>query len=646
MAKRDRKAEKEQKKREKELQKIPDPLYDGVPYDVSSSFTWHNGKCMALFELNARIGTNRHLSFSDIIGLIPTSPLRGVDVWFIVDDALIKDDDKKRLIRKNAFSNKNAISNLSKDGSKKEQSDSSANHAKRCEFEDYDDYSFIVDAAEPIVLFTIRLLIQADTSELVEEQIHLINLNFNKRHDGLRFNAVAGDQLTKLERIFKPLPKNLSVMTSTGSNYSGFNFGIRPQLADLHGIPMGTDVLSVTQASAFIDFESCTKEIGIIALPSSAVMRRYANNDDNESLRRSSASSMVAQAAANNICVHDHRVSHLVLNDFDYFEPGRYFAPAETRNIMCSYDVSRKTVNPLQGFGDVNDAVFIYNQLVRKIVNIFDVLENYTLTKDDRAIILNSAQNFYMHSRLWSPDAILNPVRVKRLVDADDPTTFPTLAQFINEFTTLANAAVNNNRELKADKIDALYAILSEVLSSNMMMFGRPTSIDKNDDSPQVYYNFANVPTTQLQQAQFINLLPFVIGTCKKGDLIVVHGANRLWLETLIRLSETIDHAQKSGIRFVFALDSIGERPHSVKGQNYVSLFNMQHVLYTDLDSDIDWSLIGKMSVDELNMYEKALGLRLSDIIRVNALAKTNCRALFHRCADYANNFIDLNVLI
>lgn len=634
-AKAEAKAEKGKKKRA--------ALVDGHTYEQSPSFTWHNGKCMTITQLYVRVGSNRQLGFEDIIDMIPVSPMDGIDLWLIVDDRVIKDDEKKVIIRKNAISNKKAIANIAADGSEKDRDDSSANLMRRAEAEDYDEYGLIIDSAEPIITFRVQLVIQGPDEEAVEEQLNVINATFDKRHEGMSFDSVGGDQNARLTKLFSALPRDLSVMTSTGSNYAGMNFGVRPGLNDEGGIPIGYDALSLSSSTAFFNFDSSTKKLGIIAMPHSSEMKRYEMESGGTTLPHVSTSSLIAQAAANDACIKGHAVKHLVLNGFDYFENGRYYRPRETQDIFTRHDVSKVTVNPLQGFGDVNEVVQVYNRLTKKIVDIFDALENLKLDKDDRAIILTVIQNFYMHNRLWSADAEINPLRVSRLVDADDPSTFPTMSQLINEFTTIANMAVSKNRELKADRVETLYSILSEALMSNMGAIGRPTSI-KRSYAPQTYYDFGGLSSQQMVQVQMLNLLPYVMWTCSPGDMVIIHGAEALWLETLKRSYETVKAAQRKGIRVILAFDSV-DTPASSSFE-MASVFNLKGSWYVDLDTDVDWSIVGKMTTDELVKYEEALGLELSNVIKSRAVAKTPAQALVHRCSDMTNSFVHMSVIV
>ena len=103
------------KKKEKEEEENSGGwLTEKLPYDISPSYIQHNGRFSAMVELYNRPGSNRQMSFSDVIDLIPVDSLDGVEMHVLIKDASIKGDEKKRLIRKNAKGGKDVIKDSQK----------------------------------------------------------------------------------------------------------------------------------------------------------------------------------------------------------------------------------------------------------------------------------------------------------------------------------------------------------------------------------------------------------------------------------------------------------------------------------------------------------------------------------------------------
>lgn len=632
------KQEEEKKKKQDASGKV-NMLCEKLPYEFTPSYIYHNGRCATIVQLYVRSGSNRQLTFQEIIDMIPTNAFDGVQMYFIVQDSMIKYDTKKRIIRQNAGSNKETINDTQKHGRKEETDDVSEYIMQEAEKADYDDYERILDSAEPIAVFKIQLMISGPTPEVVEEQLQTLNTIFDQRHEGAKWDSLAGDQSERFQSLFQRLEHTRFDMTSTASNYAGLDFAVNSGLADPGGVPIGVDALSLTASTAFFDFETYTSKQAFIAMPHSSVMGRFMKEDSNVQV---SASSLIAQCAANQIAISGHRVKHIVLNDFDYFEKGLYYRPAETEQIFKVYDASTMTINPLQGFGDVEDVVKIFSRLTQKIVNIFDLLEDLKLTQEEKAVVLTAIERFYFNHGLWTVDAEIHPKRT-RIVGISKPETYPTLGMLVHEFTTLAQSAARDNRELKADRVDTLKSILSQALSSHMGVLGRPTSI-KDSDALQTYFDFNNIESRSMTQVQFINMLDYIIYTCRKGDCIVIHGCEKLYDTTMKMVAETIKAAQRRGVRMIFSYDTIVAQDSQVDKMS--DIFKMQGPYYVDLETDVDWSYVGKMTNDEVKMYEKAMNTYLSDIIRSQAAAKLPCQALVHRSAGNINNFVHMNVLV
>ena len=143
-----------------------------------------------MVELYNRPGSNRQMSFSDVIDLIPVDSLDGVEMHVLIKDASIKGDEKKRLIRKNAKGGKDVIKDSQKNGPKEDAENKSTQAAAVADTEDYDAYEMILDAAEPVILFTIQLVVIGPDMATVEEQIEILNTLLDQRHEGAQLSLI------------------------------------------------------------------------------------------------------------------------------------------------------------------------------------------------------------------------------------------------------------------------------------------------------------------------------------------------------------------------------------------------------------------------------------------------------------------------
>lgn len=624
--------------------KTPDYLLEKLPYYITPSYVHHNGKYMTIVELSNRPGSNRTMTYSAILDLIPVDPLDGVEMHLIVNDSIIKGNEKKRIIRENAHGSKKTIEDTIEHGSEVDQTNQASLNANMSDLEDYNDYELILDSAEPIVVFHIRLAIIGPDKETVEDQVRTLNVLLDQRHEGAQWGSLGGDQSQRFSELFEPVRENRFVMTSTGSNYAGLNFSVNAGLNDPLGLPVGRDALSLSGSTAFFDMDGTLNKQGIVAIPRSASMtHRYPRMDgDVQAAEQPSCASIMSQYAANHAVMNGHRVHHMVLNGFDYLEADLYYRTPNVPGMFAKYDVSNVTINPLQGFGDLEDVVQVFSRLQDKIALMFDIMNDLSLGAEEKGIVAQLIHQFYIQQGLWSEDAERFKGRTK-IVNITNPEEYPTLGRMISGFTTMSEEAMSQGREFKTDRVEALQAQLEAQMTTYREILGRPTSIT-NVDSRQVYYDFARIESQKIRQLQFVNLLDYVLWTAEPGDVLVIHGAETLWSHVLIRIAETIKAAQNKGVRFLFSFDTVSVDKNTTKELS--DMFTIQGTLYTDLDTDVDWSIVGKCLAHEVDMYETALATPLSATIRQEMQRKRECQILIHRAQGDVNNFVNANPVI
>lgn len=621
-------------------------LLDSFPYYITPSYTHHNGKVTAIVEMYVRSGTNRDLDYQTIIDMIPVESLDGVEMFFITKDGSIAGDAKKRLIRENAKGGKDTIGDTVLRGADEDRENQSTQQSNEADVEDYNTYELEMESAAPIIVFNINLVVVGPDRETVEEQIEILNRVLHQRFEGAEWDSLGGDQTQRLTNLFTELPFDRFQKTSTSANYAGLNFSVNAGLRDTQGLPVGVDVLSLTGSTAFFDMDGSLTRQSLISIPRGQTMSRYELEDDTFS---PSSASILAQYAANQAVMeaNDNRAHHLVLNDFDYMERGRYFRPLNAPGVFDYFDVSNVTINPLEGFGDIEDVVEIYNRKVKLIGNLFNIINDLNLNEIQRGIISDATTSFYNSQGLWFEDAANFPART-RLVNIPDPESYPTLGNFINEFTTIAYSALKDKRENRADSVEALEASLKQSLSAYRQVMGRPTSIRKSD-ARQVIYDFNKIGSDNVRQVQFLNLLEYVTWTASRGDVIVIHGMDNLWAPVLAMCRDNITAAQRKGIRFLFAFDVITRNDTSTSNTDikYADpLQDMNGLYYTDIHSGMDWSVIGQCLPDEVDLFETRLNTRLSDTIRARMQESGVCQTLVTRKVGDVNSFVNLQVVI
>lgn len=621
-------------------------LTENAPYRFSTSYISHLGKYATILKLYIQTGTNKEMTYQDVLDFIPLGGYSNVTTHLITKDNLIVGDEKKSLILKNSRRNKDTLEAESIEAEKDGLLDEGKKEETKAELDDYADYERSAKSSDPLVIFDWFLLVIADTKESIEEQIELLNTSCNKKHKGAYWDSVPGMQYESFSKLFENIPQSTEHKTSTSINYAGLNLAVRDGLLDKGGLPIGKDISSLSGTTAYFNFNKYTRSQSIISIPKTSKIFRYIKEDE---LIQQPISSMLAQFAANHICFNKHKVRHIVLNDFDYLNKENiFYRPTDTKEIFEEIDVSKLAVNPLEGFGKPEDSknsselMSVYANLIEKNINIFSILKNFQLSESDSNIIRAALRQFYFDEGLWHTDVDKYPSRA-RIMNIQNSATYPTLAIFINQFNSMRIKAMRENRENKADVVDNLQETLRSALQAYTNILARPTSV-KVPTSRQAYFKFNTLSSNTIKQVQFLNLLDYIINTCDRDDLIVIHGYDLIYSKVSTMALPHFKRALNKGIRIIYCFDVNEGTSDGLEKLN--DMYDMQHKYYKDLDSDIDWIFTGRLLPNEIDKFETALNSALSESIRHDLADKTDGIALVHRQAEDVNNFIKLDFLL
>lgn len=625
----------ENTKQIKDLQTVTNSTFQTSDYFYTS-----NGIVGSILKLYVAPGTNRNMSFRAVLNLLP-KPSKDVKLTFIVRDVSIKGEEKQKIINKNAYDNIASKRAQNADATDREKDDAKAKMIQQTELDDYTDYQITASDATPLVVYDIFLIAESTSQEKIKTQIKSINTLLDKTYQGLSFYVQAGKQLDLLQDLYRDLAKTKIQKSSTGNNYALLNFAISEGLKDKTGVPIGLDTKAIVTSSTLFDFDKYTKSQAFIAIPKSSILRRYLVEDHHYT-----TSSYLAQAVANNISANrpNNKIFHIVLNDFKYLNDERYYMNDFNKGLLKEYDMTKLTINPLQGFGEYNEIQQVYERLIQKIADIFDILLDFNLETADKAIVLDAIERFYFEQSLWSPEVLDYPKRA-RIIKVKRPDLYPTLNLFINTFTNLVTVALKDKRELKADRIDTLQSILRQALTTYQNILGKTTSIDFDLAAyKQIYYTFNNVDSLAIKQVQFLNIFDFVRYISKPGDTIIIHGMDQLYQKTTDMAYNAIENAKKKGLSLLYSFDTV--TAPSQKLGKMTDMFSMKELYYHDLNTDVDWSVVGNCSVDDVDKFEKVLRMSVGAQIRNQMMERSYSQVLIHRDKGHIDNFTSLDFII
>ena len=598
-------------------------LVDESSYEFSPSFIYHRGEYSTIVQLYAESSVSRDMTFIDFLDLIPATPRKGVKIYLCEKDGVIKDEERNTLIKKNATQGAKAIKAEYKedDGNgkpktkieealtpKKTQADVERDSR---DIDNYTAYESLINTTDSIVYYQFFLVITSNSRSEIDEQIEDLNTLLKSRYNGIKWDSTAGDQKERFVRIFTPLIKEPFVDTATCRNYAGINLAASPALCDPYGVAIGDDSFSLVNSAAIFDFEGSTQAESYIVIPKSERMGLYAARTE----KPFSSSSIVAQAAANDICMAGHKAIHFVFNGFNYLDPAMHTMEQLPDGLVNWFDVSKVTINPLEGFGKLSDVSNLFSLHRDKLLNIFDLLNNYQFERSGefgfklRAQVDDAIMRFYLNNKYWTADAGIHPERTNFL-NLKHPEAYATMGNLIQSFTSLEDEARRKGSTNQAEIAHALHSTLDSALTAHRAIFGSTTKISPSN-ALNTYYDFSKIVDENVKQAQFLNVLNYALSTVDTDDLIVIHGVDNLHKYVINKMAYgLIKRAEDNGIRFIFTFDAVKSPTTSVdfEGANHADVFAMQSTYYTNFAADPSWTMMGALMPEEVDDYARIFG--------------------------------------
>lgn len=484
------------------------------------------------------------------------------------------------------------------------------------------------------VLYRWTLIIQANSEELLDEQVDVIQrmwsgkdgtvLDPNSPLQYIELELPVGKTFQAYDQIFDYLSYNDvdTTFTSTHENYAGLDFYSRLVLQDEKGVVVGYDTLASQQVTAegmrsahvLIDFVRKTEDKSVVAIPRASGHKAFQNRETHEEM---SMASCFAQAAANQFTLEGSRVHHIVLNDFNYEKLTKNEIYKAMEDDFSIIDISEISVNALQPYGEFEEGKNLYTMMQKKIFLILNILRNYTLDENSEGDIKTAYRETV--KRYYNSD------HRKSSFIGMPPNRFPIMTNYRTELKIVFDEAKGQRREGKTDRVERVIGQIEESLDGNIKILGAPTSL-KPSDKIQTYYDFSKIGDRRQKNAQFVNILNFIISQFKEGDLLVIHGADVLDKEIYkAYVNAELERLKKRGGKVIFTFDNTTE------GAN-TKIFDLNNGhLYTNFDEDFGWSFIGRIEKGKFSQLEAAFKQPLSQKLQIDIEMTVPARGVF-RC--------------
>ncbi|EAC3256929.1 MULTISPECIES: hypothetical protein [Staphylococcus] len=638
-------ANKKEEKRKKKIEKqkreanTNNYLHPITGYEYTGSFIKANGRFGRVLKLYNHYGLNRNNPFGWFVNVLPEVSSEGVRAYFIEKSKPLTEKEQNQVVSKisttqSALDNEENDSKNEDDGNitiKMMQSNDLAEAVREDKKKD-----IAIDSE-------IRVLFTGENPDKINKEIKDLNHIYKTDINGLQMISSAGDQENLFKNLLEPPTGNKLDHCMMSKYYAGFDHAIRKGLDDDKGVPIGKLHASLSGGIAMMDLNGSFKDRIIVASQKTSNIHLYD--------RKLSASSLWGQKIANHAMCNGHKTFHIVLNKFRYEAnedgEGHFSCSPIVNNVLEHIDLSKGGLNPLEMFGDKKDLTEIYETNLGKIAHIFYLISNRTLTNQMKTELQKQLGVFYESMKMWDKQAELYPERT-RVLNIKNHETYPRFADFLTRLSNFEKSVRDKGTDSEVDRAKYLRDIVERILGSHYATFNRHTTLpDFTDPNKfQYYYELGRLSTNpSIQEAQFLNSFDYIAHACMENDIIMIHGVDKISVETLEYIKPRIAKLEEKGIRIAYLFDNIGNGEVKDKSKRetyveYADVFNTEGVLYTNFETQFDYSILGTMAPNDFEKYQDLIRQQLPEDLKDLLVADEDIQYLIRRKGDLTSNFV------
>lgn len=363
-----------------------------------------------------------------------------------------------------------------------------------------------------------RLMVKAPSLKLLDEAVETISRLYIDRMGTVRVAAYPGEQRSELSNVFaKNEKKRGKGFHFTSVEYAGSHSLVTNGLNDATGEYVGYMVGDVNNSAVVFDVDGFDRHTVI------------ADENVNPVLNRAYFADMWGSKMSQAAMLNNRRVVHIVLDGANLDRLGPRFDKLSAR-----LDMNHGDINMLELFGREDEELSIFPAHLEKLVLMAE--QAYESTDQDRSIIRGSLKEtlsqFYIDKDMWARNAKNNRDRLRLVGIAHDqvPRLQDLVTYFDTQYKSLSATAARDDEAVHAYNV--LRLIFKDMLDNNGDLFNTYTNdaIDGVANARRVIYDFSGLLKRGkgVAMAQLVNVIGFAVEALSLGDLVVIHGTERI----------------------------------------------------------------------------------------------------------------------
>lgn len=432
-----------------------------------------------------------------------------------------------------------------------------------------------------------RLLVKAPTLDELDEAVSKINRQYKDRFETLFAAPYSGEQRRELSNLMaKADRKEGRNFMFTSEEFAGNYNLVTHGIEDASGEYVGTMMGDVNNSAVLLDIDDYKTHVVISGSNKGSTLSGLKLNNER-------GVNVWGAKLGMNALMKNHRVVHLVLNGSRVDKIG-----VNLDDITSIVNMTSGDINLLEMFGDDVDELTIFPAHLNKIVLMAE--QAYASTDADRSIIQGTLRDvitkFYVDKGLWAYDAQNNRDSLRLVGLAHDE--YPKLPEFVAylqmEYTAMSKRRARDDEQLHAYNV--LRTVFKDMLDNNGDLFNTTTSsiVDKAATGYRVIYDFSSLMRRGqgVAMAQFINALGFAVGTLSEGDVVVLHGVDKISDSVKSYVENQFNTLTENDVRIVYIYGDVGSMVKDKKFNKF---------------DQADYTIMGNMTKTVIDEYEESI---------------------------------------
>lgn len=432
-----------------------------------------------------------------------------------------------------------------------------------------------------------RLLVKAPTLEELDDAVSKINRQYKDRFETLTAAPYSGEQRREYSNLMaKADRKEGRNFMFTSQEFAGNYNLVTHGIEDASGEYVGTMMGDVNNSAVLLDIDNYKTHVVIGGSNKGSTLSGLKLNNER-------GVNVWGAKLGMNALMKNHRVVHLVLNGSRVDKIG-----VNLDEITSVINMTSGDINLLELFGNDVDELTIFPAHLNKIVLMAE--QAYASTDEDRSIIQGTLRDvitkFYVDKGLWAYDAQNNRDSLRLVGLAHDE--YPKLPEFVAylqmEYTAMSNRRARDDEQLHAYNV--LRTVFKDMLDNNGDLFNTTTSsiVDRAATGYRVIYDFSSLMRRGqgVAMAQFINALGFAVGTLSKGDVVVLHGVDKISDSVKSYVENQFNTLTENDVRLVYIYGDVASMVKDKKFNKF---------------DQADYTIMGNMTKTVIDEYEESI---------------------------------------